>query len=130
MKHLSKLTLLFLLMQIALLSLPIHAAHVRSDCIVTLCIQSLQESENPVKPIRSHRGQSRHFTMVISEGNGINIAGIDKTDILAYEIYNDSDECLEKFCDEYEFTDFILSQTEPVLIKIIFADFILFGWSN
>ncbi len=130
MKHLSKLTLLILLIQTALLSLPANAAHVKSDCIVTLIILPLQESENPVEPIRVHRSQSYHFTMVISEGTGVNIANFDKTGILAFEVYNDSEECIGKFCDEYEFTDFILSQTEPVLIKILFADFILYGWTN
>ena len=130
MKHHPKLTLLFLLMQITLLSLPIQAAHVRSDCIVTLCMQSFQESENPVYPIRIHRSQSQHFTMVISDGAGVNIPNIDKNGILAYEVYDDSEACLGKFCDEYEFTDFILSQSEPVLIKILFADFILYGWTN
>ncbi|MDE6341561.1 MAG: hypothetical protein K2K93_04530 [Muribaculaceae bacterium] len=68
--------------------------------------------------------------MVISDGAGVNIPNIDKTGILVYEVYDDSEKCLEKFCDEYEFTDFILSQSEPVLIKILFADFILYVWTN
>ena len=131
MKHQSKLTLLFLLLQIVLLSLPVHAAHVRKHCVITLQVQSLQEPTEPIEyDDKSHRSQLQHVTMVISEGNGINIVGLDKGRILAYEVYDDSDECLGKFCDEYEFTDFILSQTEPVLIKILFADFILYGWTN
>ncbi len=130
MKHSSKLTLLFLLLQIALLSLPANAAHVRSDCIVTLCIQPLQESDYPIVKDKGHRSQSQHFTMLISEGTGVNIANFDKTRILTYEVYDASEECIDKFCDEYEFTDFILSQTEPVLIMIFFDDFILYGWTN
>ncbi len=68
--------------------------------------------------------------MLISEGTGVNIANFDKTRILTYEVYDASEECIDKFCDEYEFTDFILSQTEPVLIMIFFDDFILYGWTN
>ncbi len=131
MKHLSKLTLLLLLIQTALLSLPAYGSSSRNDRIVILYMQKAQDSDYPIDLYsKGHRSQSHQFTMVISEGTGVNLANFDKTGILAYEVYNDSEECIEKFCDEYEFTDFILSQTEQVLIKILFADFILYGWTN
>lgn len=131
MKHLLQIVPLFLLLQIAVLSLPIQAAHVRRERVIILKIQTMQESSEPIDPDeKSHRSQSYHYTMVISEGVGVNISNIDKTGILAYEVLNESEESIGKFCDEYEFVDFILSQTEPVMIRILFADFILYGWTN
>lgn len=75
------------------------------------------------------RKPSCPYYCVVSE-LGVSIAGIDKCDILSYEVWSVDEECLVSFSDESEFAMYVLNNSTMCGIVIRFESYTLQGILN
>jgi len=77
---------------------------------------------------RGCRAPSKPISCHISESTGVVIPGVDKSDIISFEVYNENGICLASLTEESEFISFLFSLSEPVEIRIITDQYIYHGY--
>jgi len=77
---------------------------------------------------RGCRAPSKPISCYISESTGLVIPGVDKSDIISFEVYNENGICLASLIEESEFISFLFSLSEPVEIRIITERYIYHGY--
>lgn len=79
-------------------------------------------------PDKGRRSWQMGQICTINSQNGVRIPGVDKNDILTYEIWNSCEECVAVFCSEGDFLSFLPSVSGNVRIVFRLPSTYLYGY--
>lgn len=77
-----------------------------------------------------HRMPQKQITAVISMADGVQIPGVDLSEILLYEVYDSEGILIATFSSEDGFIDFIFSNPNSFQIRLITNSWIYTGYMN
>ena len=104
------------------------AMDTNSDCISTTLIKTEQEpSTNSDDFYRGHRTGTAPIVCSIGIDDLI-ISGTDVSEIVLFEIYDDSGFCLANFSNKEDFLNYIFTIRGTVEIKFHTEIYVLSGW--
>lgn len=85
--------------------------------------------EEPIPlPSKGERKPSKRIVGTISLYEGLEIPGIDASEIYSFEIYDQNGSCLGVFNDEADFIQAIFLYQENVMIRLTTANSVLVGY--
>jgi len=90
-------------------------------------IEKPENPENPEEGNQERRIPSRPVQCTIDPEGGVQFVGMDKPDILSFEVYDLSGECVAVFGDEAAFLEYLFAQTGELQIRLITADWAYIG---
>ena len=97
------------------------------ECISTTLTQSEQTPEFVEEPTQLHRSVSATIVCTIGFDDLI-ISGTDVSEIVLFEIYDDSGFCLANFSNKEDFLNYIFTIRGTVEIKFHIGNYVLSGW--
>lgn len=82
----------------------------------------------PVEPVKENRKPAKRIIATLSVANGIEISGVDVSDIYSFEIYDENGGCLGIFSDLEDFVQVIFLYNESLKIRLLTAEYALVGY--
>ncbi|MDE5795615.1 MAG: hypothetical protein K2H75_00745 [Muribaculaceae bacterium] len=99
------------------------------------CVVTLTQNYNPEsgvrsedEPIKHHRLPSRSIEGTISTTEGVIIPGVNSSDLLSYELYDESGVCIAMFSEADDFISFLFSQSGSFEIRFTTKNYIYVGY--
>lgn len=129
MKRILSLAIALILMIAVSETLSVRAENQPSSKTVVLQKRKTQDSpaiRDIVIDPEGRRVPSKPIMCTIN-ANGIEIGGVNPTQIFQYDICDLDGNCLVSFSSEPEFVEYILSSTEEIEIVLYTEDYIYFG---
>lgn len=102
---------------------------IASDQVLTVTLNSAPSDKTEYDVLPDEEGRripSRPIPCVISE-DGISIPGLSETDILLYEIFDESEILIVSTTDQQVFLDFIFCYSGQLVIRLTLEDRCLIG---
>ncbi len=99
--------------------------YVSFSVVKTTCSAETNEKDLPQ---RGDRAPGCPIEAIISLYGGVEIQGLDSTDILSYEVCDEEGVCLASFADESDFTGFLFSNTGAYMVRFTTDDYIYIGY--
>lgn len=88
------------------------------------------ENEHDILPDEEGRRSLSKPTVCMISEEGIFIAGYETSEIIKYEIYDNSKVLLASFIDQKDFVKFIYTYCGEIIIRLVFENFALVGYTN
>lgn len=118
---------LFLVAAILLISHATAFATAGFCCPVIFRISQTMDDPYKEWDPESMRKPGKPITGIIDSENGIQIPGLDKSQVVSYELYSEGI-CLGSWCDETDFISQLSEQDGLVEIRINLQDYCLRGY--
>ena len=123
-----KKILKYLLPIIGMIFLVVPAQGARNEMSVLLSKVAYDNNDDEKVHQKGHRSLACPITAIVSQSDGMMIPGVDQSEIIAYEAYDEKGRCLGSFRDGKDFVIFLFAQRGYIEIRVELSDYYLRGY--